>query len=325
MKQQKERLRYPENEKRPSFASVLLNIIFYWMKTFKEYLMALTLLFALAIPVRMSGYEVYISTGHKCKGEYAQKDRFPVSSQHVDGMWCMPWNFRFNYLSDAELKQLVENFRSKQMVVEIEMRHLKKGGEEGEPLQLVRAIKAGAQVHTLMLYNEHSRQGSMLTQEDIDYARKRYGQKYRLITNIRTWNPQKNPQILKQLDGCSFEFNAGDSTLNTQKANRWKEVKEAVEWCLDNDKVIYLLTPPGHEEGMSAELIRTKFRSGYEKLLAYLGKELGEERLAKEKRVIFVPSNYNFEKRPVHLSPETDPNTVTGVCKYLIRQRERFN
>lgn len=259
-------------------------------------------------------YKVYITTGHKCKGEFSDVRKFSFCSENIDGLWCMPWNFRTNYLSDDDISGIVRNFKSKDMVVEIEMRHFK---GNGEPIQLRRALQVGADVHTLMIYNENSKQGSMLTQSDVDYVKGRYGDKYKLVTNIRLWNEKVASQIIRQLDGCSFEFNAGDSTLNARKVNVWKDVVKAVKWCVDNDKTIYLLTPPGHLANMTPDEIREKYATGYPALLKYLLQELGKEIMSSD-NVVFVPSNYNFDKRPVHLVPESDPKTVTGVCKYLL-------
>lgn len=266
-----------------------------------------------------SAYKVYISTGHMCNKELLDKSTFPFTAENADGLWCMPWNWRNNQNSTEEQKLLISNFKSKEMVVEIEMGHFK--AVAGDPVQLDLAKKAGANIHTLMLYNEQNRNGSSLTLNEIEKMRKKYGNTYKLITNIRNWSPETQKPLFDVLDGVSFEFNVGASDMNNTNTPRWPDVAKAVKWCIENNKLIYLLTPPGHKLNMTGDQIRERFEIGYKELVVFLEKEIGKEKLAQADNVIFVPSNYDFMKRPVHLSPESDPQTVSGVCKFLIENK----
>jgi hypothetical protein len=288
------------------------------MTNVKNFALLLYILFVILQP--SYAYKVYISTGHKCNKELLDKSTFPFTAENVDGLWCMPWNWRNNENTIEEFKLLVSNFTSKKMVVEIEMGHFKL--DNGEPIQLNLAKKAGANIHTLMLYNEQNRNGSSLTLAEIENMRKKYGNTYKLITNIRNWSPETQKPLFDVLDGVSFEFNAGASDMNNTNTPRWPDVAKAVNWCIENNKIIYLLTPPGHKPGMTGNQIRERFAIGYRELLAYLEKEIGKEKLANADNVIFVPSNYDFSKRPVHLSPESDPQTVSAVCKFLIENKK---
>ena len=281
----------------------------------------LLLLIAIFVLQPTSAYKVYISTGHMCNKELLDKTTFPVTAENVDGFWCMPWNWRNKQNTTEEQSLMVSNFKSKEMVVEIEIRNFK--SDVGDPIQLELAKKAGANVHTLMVYNELNHGGSSLTLAEIEEVRKKYGTTYKLITNIRTWSPEAQKPLFDALDGVSFEFNAGASDMNLTNTPRWPEVVKAVKWCIENNKLIYLLTPPGHKLEMTGDQIRERFAIGYKELVEYLEKEIGKEKLAKADNVIFVPSNYNFKIRPVHLSPESDPQTVTAVCKFLIQNKKK--
>ena len=266
----------------------------------------------LQVSIPTYAFQVYVNTGHKVSNEWFQRDaNYSYTAANVHGLWLMPWTWR-NELNDSKRKKIIHKFTNNQMVVEIEMRHM----EKGIPDQLVTALKAGANVHTLMFYNEKLNY-STINQQNLNLISQTFGDKYKLVSNCRWWSV-RHPSIFNELDGVCFE-----TQVPEKKIGMWKQAAEAAKWAIDNGKHIYLLTPAGHN--MAEQ--KGDYLEAYKKFFHHINKELGELRM-KSPLLVFVPANYNFDKTQVHLTPETQKtkgqkmptNTLTGVTYWLLQQ-----
>lgn len=269
----------------------------------------LTLCLMLVID-KINAFQVYPSTGHLNIDLILDKKHYPTVANQAHGMWLMPWNWR-NELNDLQREKIIANYKSDNIVVEIEMGHINFKNANPDPIQLTSAIKSGLNVHTLMIYNE-GENGSVLTQENIKKAKALYGKKHKIISNCREWN-KGYEKVFSQLDGVSFEF----QVPNKLGEKKYNQVVTATKWALANNKDIYYLSPAGHN---NAHLNNAYF-NGYKKFYAYLLKALGMETM-KSDNIYFSPANYNFKKTQVLMGPETSVNTVHGVAKWLLNQAE---
>lgn len=275
----------------------------------KHYFIGLLIL-TLFIPNKMLAYKVFPSSGHQCKDQMLNKVSYSFVAENADGIWGMPWNVRSEYLSPDDFCELLGNFKNKEVVVEINDTHVNWQDYSDEPVQLKVALNCGAIVNTIMAYNEGIN-GSVLTQENIDKFKKRYGDKYAIISNVRRWTDE-SPKVFKQLDGISFEFQVPEKNEGI-----WSDVADAMVWAHENNKYIYLLTPPGHNNYH----LNNQYLEGYKRLFEYLLETVGEEVLRSDK-VIFAPANYNITKTRINMTPESlngdYANTVMGVAKWLL-------
>lgn len=259
-------------------------------------------------------YKVYPSSGHQCKSELMDTSSYSFVRENADGIWLMPWNLRSGYFSPDEFSFLVAAFKTNNMVAEINDTHVQWDSSKPNPVQLDIALKSGASIHTIMAYNEHVN-GSVLTQENIDKFKALYGKNYLIVSNLRRWN-DNSPEVFSQLDGISFEFQIPEKTPGI-----WDQVAQAVKWAHENEKYIYLLTPPGHD----GYHLNNGYIEGYKAFFEFLLETAGEEVLKSEK-LIFAPANYNIAKTGIKMTPELQEvqgrteyaNTVMGVARWLM-------
>ena len=266
-------------------------------------IICLALLFFMST-AKLSAYKVYPSSGHQCVEAMNDASNYPFVATHADGIWMMPWNWR-NALDNAQQNKIVSNFTSKEMVCEIEIGHFRDTAKGFTfPKQLDYAIEAGAKVHTLMVYKEPK---SILNKEEMQWVINKFGEQYKLIVSIRRWMPEYL-EVIKMADGLSFEFQ-----VPAKYPVIWEHVAQAVKWCIDNNRPIYLLSPPGHKNYH----LNNAYYQGYKDLLNYLVKELGEDYVTSN-LLIFAPANYNIAKTQINMCPEWETNTTMGVSKYLL-------
>ena len=273
-------------------------------------------LLLLLTPLVANAYQVYPSTGHMCKEQLLDLESYQYVREHADGMWLMPWNIRSDYLTQAEWAQVIGGFKSSKMVAEINDTHMNWDSPNPHPKQLIAALDAGAEVHTVMAYNEGVN-GSVLTQENIDHFKSVYGGKHKIVSNVRRWTSEA-PFVFEQLDGICFEFQ-----IPEKFPGLWDQVVEGILWADKNNKVTYLLTPPGHNDYH----LNRAYIKAYQKFFAYLREKVGDEILKKD-TLIFCPSNYSIHKTDVQMTPEVEEvngkvlpaNTAMGAAYWLLQQ-----
>jgi len=261
-------------------------------------------------------YQVFPSTGHKCKEQMLKLDSYTYVRKNADGWWMMPWNFRSGYLSAEDFYVMFSTFSHKNLVVEMNATHVGWGTKEPDPVQLKVAVGSGADIRTIMAYNERVN-GSVLTRENIQRFKALYGDKYLLVSNVRRWGTSLQ-NTFSHLDGISFEFQ-----IPEKFAGLWSQVARAVQWAHANNKYIYLLTPPGHDKAN----LNGGYITAYKDFFNFMRSEVGDK-ILKSDRIVFVPSNYNYDKTNIQMTPETemidgksrDANTVMGVSKWLLEQ-----
>jgi len=276
----------------------------------------LTLSFFLSGFSNAYAFQVFPSTGHKCREQLLNLESYAYVRKHADGWWMMPWNIRSGYLSEGEFQLIFSSFIQKNMVVEENDTHVDWEADDPDPIQLETAVNAGADIHTIMAYNE-GLNGSVLTEDNIEKFKALYEGRYLLLSNVRCWLTCSK-EALSELDGISFEFQ-----IPEMDAGRWMQVANAVKWAAAHNKYIYLLTPPGHDD---CDLNGT-YIAAYKEFFTFLRYEVGDEILKSEK-VIFVPSNYNYDLTNIQMTPESvlvngrmqNANTVMGVAKWLLEQ-----
>lgn len=259
---------------------------------------------------------MFPSTGHKCKEQMLKLESYTYVRKHADGWWMMPWNLRSGYLNAEDFHAIFSTFSHKTLVVEMNATHVHWGMEKPDPVQLQVALGSGADIHTIMAYNERVN-GSVLTRENIQKFRALYGDRYLLISNVRRWGASLQ-NAFSQLDGISFEFQ-----IPEKFEGLWSQVARAVKWAHANNKYIYLLTPPGHNNYNLNEGYITAYKDFFD----FMRSEVGDEVLKSDK-IVFVPANYNYDKTNIQMTPETelidgkmqDANTVMGVSKWLLEQ-----
>ena len=174
-----------------------------------------------------------------------------------------------------------------------------------------------------MVYNEKN-YGSTLSTDEINRFRKIYPD-YKLITNFRVFKKSRFAGELILLDGMSYEFSAPDYNRVSQhhpRQTKIENVASAIEWCIDHNQKIFLLIPPGNQEGSTNKFIENIFG-----ILQTLTSLLQPKYIMSD-NLIIVPATYDCRKNHVHNTPEKRngeyANTGMGATLAALDFREKI-
>jgi hypothetical protein len=137
------------------------------------------------------------------------------------------------------------------------------------------------------------------------------------LTLMRRWDPALEKSIaLEEVGGVVAEFGIPVGGPQLIKDN----LVPAIQYTLGQGKYFFLLTPPRNHADSS---VKNYYSKGYMEMVKELKKLLKRKEFDSEK-LVFVPANYAYGKdgKNVTVTPESDPNTVTGVNKWLIEEAE---
>ena len=235
----------------------------------------------------------------------------------MDGFWVGAPTFRGLPLEIR--REIVANANTRDTVVEmpIEMARTNESN-------LVAAIEAGMNVHTLMIYKEP---GSLLSQSEINEMKEKYRDRYTLIVSIRRFE-EVHKTVLRDMEGFSFEFQ-----VRTDPAFL-DNVASAIRWGLDSGKTVYLLTPPNWGDECSRDPCNPHYQNknylhDYQTMKGMLEDRIGWGRLHNS-NLRFVPANYAYWNTQVQVAPEHEildrgvfnANTQTGAARWLILTKD---
>jgi hypothetical protein len=135
----------------------------------------------------------------------------------------------------------------------------------------------------------------------------------KFLTLMRKWDPAVKTSIaLEEVGGVVAEFGVPLGGPGHIK----NAIAPAIEYTIGTGKYFFLLTPPANHADSS---VKNYYSNGYKQMVSQLKVELSEKTFDSDK-LVFVPANYAYGKdgKNVTVTPESDPNTVTGVNKWLM-------
>lgn len=255
-------------------------------------------------------YRVIVHTGHEYSAELTDISKWQISAENMNGFWVGTPTFRG--LPIDQRINIRENGNQINAVAEIPFTRLK----ERVYHNIDAAEEAGMIVDIVMCYEE-GQWGSTLTLGQIAEAKQILadrGKKYALILNVRSWVPDRVLDAANLTRGFSLEFAV---TTDSVKLNN---MIEGIKWGIDNNKWVYLLTPPNHTD----HHIDKKYLWDYQTMRRYIKNRIGSRYYNSKFR--WVPANYNFsknggvggaEEKSIENGGVYNANTTMGVCRWL--------
>ena len=280
-------------------------------------LLALFLIF----PSLTYGYKVWTNVNAQ-PASLKDISQWKSVAERVDGAFG-GGNWMLKNTDADTLKIVYGHLTGKPIALEAEMVHFIQ-----ESFLMEKAETAGGKIVSVMPYREphvsgYSDWGSgpMLDAEDEALVLAQLGDGYRVLPLIRRFEgnskstSEEARAFIKRLGHFVYEF--GVPTIQS----KLEDVAAAAIWAVENEVEFYLLTPPHfrnrHNENFIVEyqVMMDEFQR--------LGVDLSSPYL------IFVPSGYRLELKNVPFVPEGEgnhyPNTVMGVTRWLLDNRERYS
>lgn len=307
------------------------------MKSRKRLLAALFSVTAL-LPLPTNAYVVFLHTGHGPLevNRMFDKSTFPTVSDRSEehGVWV--FGLTLEPLNHDQGQMVAKNVGTKRPTAYAIGPYMIKDKavdwfSEGEPSPTLNQYWNWGfeKPNFILFYREHSSDPAVETYirpEDVeplkksiaatgDRKQRRALEDAKWLTLMRKWNPELEKSIaLEEVGGVVAEFGipVGGPLLIQNN------LVPAIKYTLKQGKYIFLLTPPRNHADSSVE---NYYSDGYEEMVDELKSHLTRKEFASEK-LVFVPANYAYGKdgKNVKVTPESNPNTVTGVNKWLIEK-----
>jgi len=272
-------------------------------------------------------FRVFMHVGHDFSAEELKKSHgWKEVAARADGVWAFDaWTRTLQKKKDQD--KVLGHLKSRKFyVAEVHWGPTFVGKDRRRPNEVIDPGERNKFDKIWCMTYDESRYGSTMSKEQIDQYRKIYPD-YKLITNIRVFNKNRFAEEFAALDGMSYEFNAltyQETTPHHPGQTQFENIVEAIRWCLDNDKMIFLLIPPGNKKGQKTE--KNFFIKTIKQLILDLGDELEEKDLLND-NLVLVPATYDCRQREVHNTPEkkdgTFANTGMGATLIAIEYRDK--
>jgi len=269
-------------------------------------------------------YRVLVHVGHDFTAQELQSAAgWEEVAERADGVWVFDAWIR-TLTTPGEQDEVLSHLKSRKLsIAEFHWSPYFVGEERKIPNPVIDPCeRAGFEEIWCMTYDE-SRYGSTISAEQVSRYRELYP-KYKVITNFRVFDADRFAKELAVLDGISYEFNAigiGETSQHHPDQTKLENVVEAIKWCLDHDKLVVLLVPPGDDRPAEDN----RFIEAMKNLIRELDENL-DDRYFKSDDLILVPATYDCRKRGVHNTPETMDgryaNTGTGAALAAIDYRD---
>lgn len=222
-------------------------------------------------------------------------------AERADGAWTFDAWIR-TLTTHAEQDRVLAHLNSRKLcVAEFHWSPRFVGGDRESPNPVIHPCRrAGFEEIWCMTYDE-SRYGSTLSVEQVARYRELYPG-YRVISNLRVFDADRFAAELAALDGISYEFNAlgyRETSRHHPDQSKLENVVEAIRWCLDHDKMIVLLMPPGDDRPAEDD----RYVAAMKNLIRDLDEAL-EDGYFRSRNLVLVPATYDCRKRGVHNTPE---------------------
>ena len=260
------------------------------------------LLLLISLSLSAHAYKVFVHVGHDFTAKELLKSKgWNEVANRADGVWVFDAWIR-TLTKKSNQNKVLNNIKTREFAIaEFHWSPAFIGKNRQKPNPVIDAPeRAGFSNIWCMVYNEKN-YGSTLSPEEIKNFRKNYPE-YKLITNFRVFNPKRFKNELKLLDGISYEFSAENYNKKSQhhpNQTKIENVAEAVKWCLDHNKKIFLLIPPGNNKPAK----NNRFVNNFNDLIHSLAKLIGNKYIMND-NLIIVPATYDCRKRKVHNTPE---------------------
>ncbi len=270
------------------------------------------------------GYQVLVHVGHDFTArELLEAKGWKQVAARANGVWGFDaWTRDISEPKDQD--KVLAHVKSRQFYL-AEFHWSPMYAEESPELSnpvIAAGQRASFENIWCMVYDE-SRYGSTLSIQQISRFRRLYPQ-HKLITNIRVFGSTRFAGELAALDGVSYEFNVltvGQWSQHHPGQTAFQNIVEAIRWCIDHDKMIFLLIPPGDEQPG----IEDRYIEAMKQLIRDLDREL-EDKYLQSDNLVLVPATYDCRTRRVHNTPEISHgaygNTGMGATLAAIDYRD---
>ena len=290
------------------------------MKTF-----FFVLFFLMMQTAQIYAYKVFMHVGHDFSAkELIKSSGWGNVAKRADGVWFFDaWTRTFP--DESTQNTVIKNIKTREFAI-AEFHWSPHFIAENKKNEVIGAPRRnGFSNIWCMVYNEKN-YGSTLTTNEIILFRKIYPD-YKLITNFRAFNPSRFAGELALLDGISYEFSAqnfSDFSQHHPNQTKIENVASAIKWCIDNDKKIFLLIPPG----LNITNSNYNFGDNLIEILHTLNNRLTGKYIMSD-NLIIVPATYDCRKNKIHNTPEKTngkyANTGTGATLAALDLREKFS
>jgi len=254
------------------------------------------------VSISAYAYKTFIHVGHDFTAkELLKSNGWDNVANSADGVWVFDaWTRTLTKKSDQD--KVLSNIKTRDFAVaEFHWSPAFVGPEKMKINPVIDApTRAGFSNIWCMVYNEKN-YGSTLTPNEIKHFRKIYPE-YKLITNFRAFNPKRFKDELQLLDGISYEFSAQNFNEKSQHypgQTTIENVAQAIKWCINHNKKIFLLIPPGNDDPAADN----RFLNNFTDLINSLNNLLDKKYIMSDNLTI-VPATYDCRKRKVHNIPE---------------------
>ena len=195
-------------------------------------------------------YRVLIHVGHAFTAkELRHSDGWKEVAARADGVW-VPYAWIRTLKSPAEQDTVLSHVKSRAFyLAAFHWSPIFVGDNRKLPNPVIDAGRRNGFHEIWCMTYDESRYGSTLSTTAIQRFREIYPG-YKLISNLRVFKSKRFAAELAGLDGLSYEFNVLDYrrlSRHHPEQKKLDNVVEAICWCLDHGKTIFLLLPPGDD------------------------------------------------------------------------------